>query len=129
MGLIWNTKDFQMKMTSISNRMNAMIGPIAQDGATSILSFARPEAPIKTGALRALANVNALSGAPGFVVMQIEFSSRNPKDGFDYAEIQHKTTWYKHPRGGRYHYLSIIIDQKGGVFIQEVMNGVQRVLM
>ena len=126
MGLILNTKDFQTKMANINMRVNSSAGYIARDAGLHILNLAKPNVPIKTGALRTSGNLTTLSGRPGFVEMQIEFSSYNR--GFDYAEIQHENTKYRHPRGGHAHYLSIVIDTKGAVFISEVNSGIQRVL-
>jgi hypothetical protein len=126
MGIIWNTKDFQTKMMNINMRVNSSAGYIARDAAQNILSLARANAPRKTGALRTSGNITTLGGRSGFVEMQIEFSSYNR--GFDYAEIQHERSDYRHPRGGRDHYLSIVIDTRGVVFVSEVMNGIQRVL-
>lgn len=65
-----------------------------------------PKVPYETGRLRAsVMRPNGMLVEGDFMSQEIEYSARNPRTGYDYAEIQHNNLAYKH-RFGESEYLS-----------------------
>lgn len=60
----------------------------------------RPLVPLQTGRLRqSVMRPNGMLVEKDFMSMEIEYSARNPRTGFDYALIQHENFEYRHPVG------------------------------
>lgn len=65
-----------------------------------------PKVPYETGRLRAsVMRPNGMLVEGDFMSQIVEYSARNPRTGYDYAEIQHNNLRYQH-RFGESEYLS-----------------------
>lgn len=62
------------------------------------------QTPVLTGKLRDSAKVE-VTGPMLTPKVQASASAKSEK-GYDYANIQHETTWFKHPNGGKDHFVS-----------------------
>ena len=59
-----------------------------------------PLVPLETGRLRAsVMRPNGMLIEKDFMSMEIEYSARNPRTGYDYAMIQHENLLYRHRVG------------------------------
>ena len=74
----------------------------------TINKHTEPLVPYETGRLRAsVMRPNGMLIEKDFMSMEIEYSARNPRTGFDYALIQHETPPHiYHHRVGQWHYLT-----------------------
>lgn len=64
---------------------------------------AKMETPIDTGALRE--SVKANVSGKGLSISLDLTASATSKTGYDYSNIQHENTTFRHPRGGKAFYL------------------------
>lgn len=62
------------------------------------------QTPVLTGKLRDSAKVE-VTGRMLTPKVQASASAKSEK-GYDYANIQHETTWFNHPNGGKDHFVS-----------------------
>lgn len=76
-----------------------------------------PKVPYETGRLRAsVMRRNGMLIEGDFMSQIVEYSARNPRTGYDYAEIQHNNLNYKH-RVGQARYLTEgIIESEDEVY-------------
>ena len=66
----------------------------------TINKHTEPLVPYETGRLRAsVMRPNGMLIEKDFMSMEIEYSARNPRTGFDYALIQHENFSYRHNVG------------------------------
>lgn len=72
--------------------------------AVKIKAEAIAKTPYKTGKLESSISVNVAQHGDR-VTMEATASALSPR-GYDYAGIQHETTWFNHPIKGQAHYIS-----------------------
>lgn len=101
----------------ILKAMNENMADLEKEGAT--------EAPVDTGFLRAsIRRVPAeISADAGYTKVKGQVAAPTK-----YAYTQHENTEFKHPRGGRDHYLSEPLDAKFSLYIQNLAKSVMTML-
>lgn len=103
-----DTSACSKELLSKPQKVEAELQRNASEISTTIIDNTKPLTPILTGELRDSAYLLSdyrWKGGDGYYYMDIEYSALNERTGFNYAEIQHETKSYRHPRGGEVYYL------------------------
>lgn len=68
---------------------------------------ARLETPVKSGRLQASVSfyVDPSAGLTHPTIIGTA-EAHDPETGYDYSVLQHETTWFHHPNGGKDHFIS-----------------------
>ncbi len=120
--LIYITK-MDWKGDQVITRVKARKTDAVMSAGQRVLSEATQRAPIDTGALRGSGNL-----AVGDGECAVSFNARNPRNGYPYCIRQHEEV-FNHPRGGRDHYLSSVIDEDSGEIMRAMADAIRGALM
>lgn len=76
---------------------------ILQEESTRILREMQLQVPVDSGDLYRSLTCEVRGGK---LTPKLTASASSIHNGYDYAGIQHDTSWYNHPNGGKWHYVS-----------------------
>lgn len=92
------------KLGRFVNVMESKPYQILLEEAARCKQEAKLQTPVLSGKLRDSINVE-VTGKKLSPVVKASASAIS-EDGYDYSEIQHETTWFNHPNGGKDHFIS-----------------------
>lgn len=81
--------------------------------AEKFIEYCTPFVPVKDGHLREGATIVDNGYA-------VEWSAINPRDGYDYAQIQYENEMFQHPKGGSAYWDREMMFYEGDAFLEEV---------
>jgi hypothetical protein len=124
----WQTKSCRDRLISIENRMRMGLPMIVFDSAVNLERATKPRVPIRTGKLRGSGEVGRIQGYPQ-IYQELKYKAHNPRDGYNYAAIQHEVA-FRHPKGGEDHYLlNSVKENSNTIFMSRLSSGIQRLLI
>lgn len=116
--VVWVTTSCQTKLRGVQTRVFAALPNIVGITRQRVVKETSLKVPIKTGKLM-LSGLKEGSigkfGAAGQA--EIKYSATNPRNGYNYAAIQHEVP-FNHPFGGEDHFLFKSLHENAGMVIE-----------